>query len=188
MILASASPRRQSLLADLVPSFAVEPAGIDESLPPGIKAEAAVVRLARAKAEAVAQRHPGRPVLAADTLVEANDGAILGQPTDESEAIASMRRLSSGEHRVWTGWCLIDADGRVQHGREATVIRLDPPPGLLEAYVAQGTWQGRAGGYDIEDALLAPHLLLVEGTRENAMGLPIGTLAPLLASLGPVRP
>ena len=100
LVLASASPRRRELLARLGLDPEVDPAGLDETPVPGESPVALAERLARAKAAAVAQRHPGAVVLAADTVVEAPDRSVLGQPVDGADAERMLRLLSGTEHRV----------------------------------------------------------------------------------------
>ena len=119
LVLASASPRRQELLADLGLSFTVRPADIDESVHAGEAGTDYVRRLAREKAAAVAGS--GELVLAADTTVDLN-GELLGKPVDEDDARALMRKLSDSVHYVHTGVCalLIDADG--SRREESTVV------------------------------------------------------------------
>ena len=119
LVLASASPRRQELLADLGLSFAVRPADIDESVHSGEAGADYVRRLAREKATAVAGA--GELVIAADTTVDLN-GELLGKPIDEDDARALMRKLSDSVHYVHTGVCalLIEADGTRRE--ESTVV------------------------------------------------------------------
>ena len=92
LILASKSPRRQALLAALGLTFTVGAADVDETPLPGEAPDALACRLCRAKAQAVAARHPGKVILAADTMV-AIDGLLLGKPADEAEATAMLRAL-----------------------------------------------------------------------------------------------
>ncbi len=112
LVLASASPRRARILRDLGITFRVVVSEEDESLRPGEDGAAAVERLARAKAAAVARRET-LPVLAADTEVVC-DGHILGKPGSAEEAFVMLARLAGRAHEVVTGVCLLGyhVDGR----------------------------------------------------------------------------
>src|SRR3954468_14386679 len=102
LVLASASPRRQQLLAQLGLQFEVAPADLDESVLPNEAPAAYVERLARAKAAASARTHPGAICLAADTSVVV-DTQILGKPADDEEGRSMLRSLSGRTHVVMTG-------------------------------------------------------------------------------------
>src|SRR5262249_5012696 len=110
LYLASASPRRRELLEAIGLAFAVRPADADESPAPGESPGEHVVRLAAAKAAAVAQalRREGAlaVVLGADTTVTL-DGEILGKPTDAADALAMLRRLAGRTHEVLTACRLV---------------------------------------------------------------------------------
>ena len=117
LVLASASPRRRELLAQLGITFTVIPADLAEVVRPGESPTASVGRLAQEKARAVAELLPevtgygvhgvsGLGVLAADTVVVL-DEAILGKPGDAAEAVAMLTRLSGRWHTVFTGFCLL---------------------------------------------------------------------------------
>ena len=104
LILASQSPRRRELLSLYGVPFVVEPSRADESQISGAGRER-VMRLAQIKCAEVARRHPGRVVLAADTLV-CVDQDILGKPKDAGDAAAMLGKLSGRDHQVYTGVCL----------------------------------------------------------------------------------
>ena len=190
LVLASASPRRLELLRQIgiVPD-AVDPADIDETprrgeLPPGH-----VLRLAEAKARAVAPRHPDAFVLAAYTVV-ACGRRILPQALDREAARQCLTLLSGRRHRVHGGIVLITGEGRlVVRGVETAVLfrRLDR--GEIDEYLATGEWHGKAGGYAIQGraAALIPWLA---GSYSNVVGLPLFETAQLLAGRGyrPVCP
>lgn len=189
VVLASRSPQRRALLESLGVEFEVAEPMIDE-LTEGEPREL-VLENARWKASAVAaNQRPGTLVIAGDTEVVL-DGQVLGQPADEGEARAHLERLSGREHEVLGGLALLgpeeDEDGRPRprEGLTASRVRfraLDPP--VLDAYLASGEWEGRAGSYAIQGLGSA----LVEGTEgdvSNVIGLPI----PLLLELEPrLRP
>ena len=109
VVLASGSPRRREILAQLGVPFEVMPPDIDESPRPGEKPESLATRLAQEKAQAVAGRlgsQEQRPVLAADTIVVL-DGDILGKPRDPEHARAMLARMTGRTHRVVTGVAVV---------------------------------------------------------------------------------
>jgi len=181
LVLASASPRRARILRDLGVSFRVEVSHEDESLRPGEDGTAAVERLARAKALAVA-RGETLPVLAADTEVLC-DGHILGKPADERDALAMLRRLAGRAHEVVTGVCVVDR-GVVRSGVERSVVRFAPmSEGELAWYAATGEPLDKAGGYHV-DGKGALFIETVEGSPSNVAGLPVRLLLRLVREAG----
>lgn len=176
LILASASPRRARILDELGVAFRVVVSNEDESLRPGEDAAAAVERLARAKALAVA-REETLPVLAADTEVLC-DGRILGKPAGESDAVAMLRRLAGRAHEVVTGVCLVHL-GVARSGVERSVVRFAPmSEGELRWYAATGEPLDKAGGYHV-DGRGALFIETVEGSPSNVAGLPVRLLLRL---------
>src|SRR5262249_60766368 len=97
--LAPAGPRRRELLATLGLAVEIDPPEVDESLQPGEAPERYVLRLARAKAETVARRHPDQLVLGADTAV-VQEGRILGKPRSRGEAVEGLAGLTGRTHAV----------------------------------------------------------------------------------------
>jgi septum formation protein len=185
LVLASASPRRQELLADLGLVFAVRPTDIDESVHSGELGTDYVLRLAREKAAAVAGT--GELVIAADTTVDLN-GELLGKPVDEDDARALMRKLSNSVHHVHTGVCAlaIDADGTVRD--ESTVITTavsfaPVPDAWIDWYIATGEPFDKAGGYGMQGSA-AIFVHRIDGSPTNVIGLPLDATASLVARLG----
>src|SRR5829696_6880054 len=107
LVLASASPRRAQLLESAGFSFAVRPADVDERMRPGEPPADYVLRIARAKAQAVAAdcRESGTVILAADTAVVAG-AETLGKPADDRDAVRMLKLLSGQVHEVFTGVAL----------------------------------------------------------------------------------
>lgn len=182
LVLASASPRRAELLARLALPHVVDPADVDEAVRPGEAPVPYVRRLAEAKARAVAARHPGAVVLAADTTVVL-DGAILGKPADAAEAAAMLGRLAGRAHRVATavavcrdGRCVAAVDEVAVHMRAADA-------GDIAAYVATGEPRDKAGAYGIQGygGVLVDR---IEGDYHAVMGLGLATTVRLLAEVG----
>ncbi len=188
LVLASASPRRLELLRQigLTPDI-VDPAHVDETPLPRELPGPHAARLARAKADAVAARHRGARVLAADTVV-ALGRRILPKAETAEEARACLAALSGRRHRVLGGICLVTPDGQRRERLVTTVVRfrrLDR--GEIIAYLASGEWQGKAGGYAIQ-GLAAAFIPFIGGSHSNVVGLALAETAALLAASGAVVP
>lgn len=184
LILASASPRRLDLLAriGIVPD-AVDPADIDETPLKGERPEPHVRRLAAEKAAAVAARHPGCVVLAADTLVAAGL-RILPKAEDDATVRQCLALLSSRRHRVLTAVTVIDAAGTARHRISRTTIRVNRLlPADVAAYVASGEGLGKAGGYALQGRFEA-HVPWIEGSHSGVIGLPLAETRALLRTAG----
>ena len=184
LVLASASPRRLDLLRQIgiVPS-AVDPADIDETPAKSELPPAHVLRLAEAKARAVAPRHPGAFILAADTVV-ACGRRILPKAEDETTARACLTLLSGRRHRVYGGVALLTPEGALGLRRVVSQVgfkRLSQPE--IADYLNSGEWRGKAGGYAIQGraAALVPW---ISGSYSNVVGLPLYETAQLLAGRG----
>lgn len=188
LVLASASPRRRELLARLGLDPEVDPADVDESPAPGESADALADRLARSKASAVAARHPGAVVLAADTVVEAPDGTVLGQPADDGDAVRMLRLLAGAPHRVVTAVTVVRADGSVSRTTERATVRLAAlDDAEVRAYVATGEPFGKAGAYAVQ-GIGAVLVERVEGDPTTVIGLPLRPTARLLTAAGVTVP
>lgn len=183
-VLASASPRRVALLAQIgVCPDTVEPAAIDErplkrELPRDLAR-----RLAVAKARAVAERCPGAWVLGADTVV-ACGRRVLPKASREEEARTCLRRLSGRRHRVYGGIALVDPGGDVTHRLVATAVafkRLSRDE--IDAYVTSREWEDKAGAYAIQ-GLAAAFVRFISGSYSNVVGLPLFETAALLGGRG----
>jgi septum formation protein len=184
LVLASASPRRLELLRQIgiVPD-AVDPAEIDETPLRGELPAAHVLRLARAKAEAVRPRHRDAFVLAADTVV-ACGRRILGKPVDEATARAFLALLSGRRHRVYGSVAVIGPGGRTTTRRVVSQVafkRLSDQE--VVGYLATGEWHGKAGGYAIQGRAAAM-VSWMQGSYSNVVGLPLFETAQLLTGLG----
>lgn len=178
IVLASGSPRRRELLAGLGVAFEVDVPDVDETRSPGEDAAAMVVRLARAKAAAVADRRaaaaPTPLVIAADTTVVV-DGAVLEKPRDVEEASAFVARLAGRVHEVHTGHALRLGEREVAEVRTTRVRFRALEPDEVRAYAATGEGLDKAGGYAIQGRGAA----LVEGI-EGCYGTVVGLSLPWL--------
>lgn len=181
LILASASPRRRDLLAQIgiVPDE-VRPADIDETPLKDESPRALAERLARGKAAAVAG---DGFVLAADTVV-AVGRRILPKAEDEATARRCLELLSGRAHRVFTGICVIAPDGR-QASRvvEARVQVKRLTEAEIAAYLASGDWHGKAGGYAIQGPAGA-FIPAINGSYSAIVGLPLYETKAVLVGLG----
>jgi septum formation protein len=181
LVLASASPRRARILDGLGVPFRVVVSNADESLLPGEDGPAAVERLARRKALAVAERETSS-VLAADTEVLL-DGHVLGKPAGEPEAVEMLRRLAGRAHEVVTGVCLVHA-GVARSAVERSVVRFAPmSEAQMRWYASTGEPLDKAGGYHV-DGRGALFIETVEGSPSNVAGLPVRLVLRLAREAG----
>lgn len=179
IILASSSPRRRQLLEMLRLPHRVLAPDVDESVRAGEAPERYVVRLARAKAQAVVRRAPGELVLAADTTVVL-EGELFGKPANAGEAVAMLQRLQGRTHQVMTAVAAA-RDERVEHALDVSHVTFRPVDrSTLEAYAATGEPLDKAGAYAIQ-GLGAPLIERVEGDFFGVMGLPLRLALDLLA-------
>ena len=184
LVLASASPRRLDLLRQIgiVPE-AIDPADLDETPLKGELPAPHVVRLAEAKARAVAPRHPGAFILAADTAV-ACGRRILPKAEDERTARECLVLLSGRRHRVYGGVALIAPDGRLAlRWVESRVAMKRLSDEEIAAYITSGEWHGKAGGYAVQGRAAA-FVSWLSGSYSNVVGLPLFEVAQLLAGRG----
>ena len=180
VILASASPRRQELLGYYGIPFEVVPSGAEEDATGS--GEEQVRQLARRKCEDVAARYPDRLVLAADTLVCADD-AVLGKPADEEDALRMLKLLSGREHQVHTGICLRCPDGQyIERVATTKVTFLPVGEELLCRYIATGEPMDKAGAYAIQGRAGA-FIASIEGSPTNVIGLPLEVLTEVFQQL-----
>jgi septum formation protein len=180
LVLASQSPRRRELLAQLGVALEVRPAHADEAVLPGEAPRDYVLRVARDKARAV----QGDVVLAADTAVVLG-GEVLGKPADAGDARRMLRALSGTTHDVLTAVVVRRAAIRLElDALVATRVRFAAlSPGEVDWYVATGEPLDKAGAYAIQGAGGA-FVLAVEGSVSNVVGLPLAETAALLARAG----
>ncbi len=184
LVLASASPRRLDLLRQLgLEPASVDPADIDET---PVKAElpaAYALRLALAKAQVVAERHPSDFVLAADTVV-ALGRRILPKAEDAATARSCLERLSGRRHKVLGGLCVIAPDGRRAPRLVTTAVKMKRlSHAEIDGYLATDEWHGKAGGYAIQGRAGA-FIPWINGSYHNVVGLPLAETMALLTGLG----
>lgn len=188
--LASNSPRRRQLMAVAGWTFQVVSAPVDESVLLGETPAVYVRRLAEAKAQAALAVLPPDAsgwVAAADTTVadvQASGFEILGKPTDAADARRMLRQLRGRTHQVYTGLAVLRL---FDQARRSAVVATDVPmraytEAEIEAYIASGDPQDKAGAYAIQHPVFRPAPFL-RGCYPNVVGLPVCRLAALLADL-----
>ncbi|MBI1815072.1 MAG: septum formation inhibitor Maf [Deltaproteobacteria bacterium] len=180
LVLASASPRRRELLAQLGVPFEVLPSEVPEEPLAGESPEAFAARVAREKADEVAAQRPAAWVLAADTVVTI-EGRILGKPADAIDARRMLRELSGRTHRVLTAVTLRSPSRqRSEDLLCATAVTMRPLSDReIEQYLDSGEPFDKAGGYGIQGRA-SPFIAAVNGSYTNVVGLPLDEVRALL--------
>ena len=173
LILASASPRRKSLLQELGLDFEIIEAQVEETPVAGESSLEFVLRLARDKAEDVSRENAASWVLGADTIV-VHAGEILGKPRDAKEALEVLQTLAGNNHQVHTGFCVMNGIEKISVNRVVTTeVSFYPfSRDIAAAYVATGEPLDKAGAYGIQGS----GGFLVEkinGSYSNVVGLPL---------------
>ena len=183
LILASASPRRARLLADAGYQFEVHPAEVDEQQITASSPSELAQRLAVAKAQPVAESFPDDLVLAADTIVCLGE-QVMGKPADAAQAKKMLELLSGTTQIIITGICLMRKSTELQQTvRVMSAVRMDNlTPEQIDRYIASGDWEGKAGGYGIQDN--DPVVKRLSGSHTNIVGMPMETVRRMLARAG----
>ena len=182
LILASSSPRRRELLAQIGLDFEVLPAHIDEARRGGEEPGAYVQRLALDKAQAIHAVHLEAFVLGADTTVEIH-GHALEKPVDRADAERMLRALSGRTHQVHTGIALLSPRAHRVHFETTAVTFSAIPESELQHYLDSGEPYDKAGAYGIQ-GYAARWIPRVDGDYFNVMGLPLAATVRLLHELG----
>jgi septum formation protein len=175
LVLASRSPQRRAILAQLRIAFEVVAVDVEEI------AAGEPIEVARAnallKAQAGAAARPGETVLGVDTIVSLG-GEIFGKPSGAQDAERTLKRLSGRTHQVVSGLALLgSANPQVVH--EVTMVTFRSlSDELVRRYVKTGEWSGRAGGYAIQEQGAAL-VRSIAGDYLNVVGLPVGALLDL---------
>lgn len=186
VVLASSSPRRRSMFAQIGVAHAVLPASVDdgELIPGEVDPGQWVAALAYLKAASSAKLFAQQPamvehklntvVIGADTVC-VQDGKIIGQPTDREHARAMIISMSDAEHEVLTGIAIIDPlSGRRELFIDRSMVRVGKiPEHEIAAYLDSNQWVGKAGGYNITERLAAGWPISFEGDESSIVGMPI---------------
>lgn len=173
LVLASGSPRRRELLAQIgvVPDV-IDPADINEDVRLAELPKQYGERLAFEKAQAVASRHSSCLVLAADTVVSVGR-RILPKAEDSDTARKCLQQLSGRRHKVATSMALVTPDGKARVKTVSSVVgfkRLTNQD--IDWYIESGEWDGKAGGYAVQ-GLGASFVRFLSGSYSNVVGLPL---------------
>jgi septum formation protein len=184
LILASSSPRRLDLLRQIgIEPSAIDPAAIDETPLRNETPLAHAARLAQAKAQAVAPRHPGAFILAADTVV-ACGRRILPKAEDEATARRCLGLVSGRRHRVHGGIAVIGPDGRLATRVVVSAVIFKRLSAVeIDDYLNCGEWRGKAGGYAIQGRAAA-YIRFLSGSYTNVVGLSLYDVRQMLVGLG----
>jgi septum formation protein len=180
--LASVSPRRRELLAQIGVPHIVVGADIDETTQIGEAPRDYVLRMARQKALTVRERGESLPVLAADTTVVLDD-VIYGKPRDRADGLAMLGRLSGRTHAVMTAVALADSRGVAVQLSVSTVRFRDLSSQECAEYWETGEPRDKAGGYAVQGAA-AVFIESLSGSYSGVMGLPLFETAGLLRAAG----
>lgn len=184
LILASASPRRLSLLAQIgITPDEIIPANINEDPIPGEQPRQHALRLATEKAIAISGRHHGAIVLGSDTVVGVGR-RILPKTETVEEAETCLKLMSGRAHRVFTGVAVVDTDGVVRTRVSDTRVKFKRLSDQeLAAYLESGEWNGKAGGYGIQ-GLAGAYIQNLNGSYTGVVGLPLFETRNLLTGAG----
>lgn len=170
LILASGSPRRKELLAELGFSFEVISSDVEELHDLSMPLRELCEHNAKLKAQDVATRNPGKVTLGADTLVYSN-ATPLGKPKSLEEAYATLKSLSGGVHYVCTGLCLV-LNEKVEMFSEETEVHFHTlSDETIESYLSQVNVMDKAGSYAIQEQgeMIVKSIV---GSYSNVVGLP----------------
>lgn len=186
LVLASASPRRRELLGKAGAGFSILPSDADETAEPNVPAAELVRLLSARKAEATAALFDQLPedllILAADTVVEAPDGTVLGKPADETDAQSMLRSLSGALHYVYSGFTLLWKGGVYTESVASGVRFRALTDADIDGYIASGEPMGKAGSYAIQ-GLGGAFVEALEGDFTNVVGLPMPALEAAILKL-----
>ncbi|MFD1469569.1 Maf family nucleotide pyrophosphatase [Hymenobacter caeli] len=185
LILASNSPRRRQLLADLGLAYETRLLDVAEDFPPHLRRAAVAEYLAAHKAAAYAAGlAPDEVVLTADTIVCLEDD-VLNKPADAAEAAAMLGRLQGRAHDVFTGVCLRTGDGRQVVFSDRTTVHFRAlSPAEIGHYIATARPFDKAGAYGAQDWIGLVGVTRLEGSYFNVMGLPTHRVWEELKKLG----
>jgi septum formation protein len=187
LVLASSSPRRKELLAQLGIPFEPVESGVEETALGGLSPAESACQVAVRKAESVQHRYPQRWILGADTIVVLKN-RVFGKPRNNRECREMLLSLSGRNHSVITAFCLIDPYGISVHieavATKVKVKRMNENE--IEAYIKTGEPFGKAGGYAIQ-AIGSFMIERITGSYTNVVGLPVCEVVRSLVACGALR-
>ncbi len=184
LVLASESTRRVDILRTLGVSFSIMPPGIDEHRRPSESPKEYVLRIAYEKARKVGDLFPDKWIIGADTVV-VHKGKVLGKPKTDEDAIAMLKRLRANWHKVFTGYCILNASKQIvyQDVAETKVFIKDLTDDEIAKYVGTSEPFDKAGSYAVQGR--GGYMVKeIKGSYTNVVGLPICEITEALLSLG----
>lgn len=179
IVLASASPRRKELLSHIVERFVVQSADVDESILPNETPEILVERLAKSKAQVIADQYPDSLVIGSDTVV-AYEESILGKPLNQQNFLSMMQLLSNKWHQVFTGVCVIHKGELLSQVVVTKVKMTNITQADALAYWLTKEPEDKAGGYAIQ-GIGGQFVEKIEGSFSAVVGLPLLETKQLIA-------
>ena len=184
LVLASESTRRVDILRTLGVSFSIMPPGIDEHRRPSESPKEYVLRIAYEKARKVGDLFPDKWIIGADTVV-VHKGKVLGKPKTDEDAFAMLKRLRANWHKVYTGYCILNASKQIvyQDVAETKVFIKDLTDDEIAKYVGTSEPFDKAGSYAVQGK--GGYMVKeIKGSYTNVVGLPICEITEVLLSLG----
>ncbi len=174
IILASGSPRRRELLQMMGLDFTVKTKPTDEVYPDTLPVDQVSEYLARLKAEAFREdvSADGKLIVIASDTTVAVDGEILGKPRDRGDAMAMLRKLSGKSHSVFSGVCIMSADGTETFTARTDVWFREISDEEIAYYVDNYKPYDKAGAYAVQEWIGAAAISRMEGSYYNVVGLP----------------
>lgn len=174
IILASASPRRQTLLQQIGFEFEVRHSSVEEVFDRTKTPEENVIRLAEAKALDIASNVEQAFIIGADTIVVLN-GEMMGKPANEDEAFRMLKKLSGREHKVFTGFAIVDKpSNKIISDVEITLVKFrDLEEEEIVEYIKSKSPADKAGAYGIQDDYGAVFVERINGCFYNVVGFPL---------------
>ena len=174
IILASQSPRRKELLADIVSEFEIVPSNADETVPPTVKIKDIPQYLSLLKARDIAEKYKDDVVIGADTIVVVDD-EVLNKPKDEEDARRMLRKLSGRRHKVCTGCAVVCKKRELSFFEETEVEFFELSDVEIDNYVKTGDCMDKAGAYGIQTQGKTL-VKAIFGDYYNVVGLPVARL------------
>ncbi len=187
LVLASVSPRRKELLTRIGIPFESVDSGIEETAHGRLSPGELACRIAVRKAKSVQHLYPQRWILGADTIVVLKN-KVFGKPRDDRECREMLLSLSGRDHRVITGFCLVDPGGISVHVQAVTTrVKVKKmSEAEIEAYIKTGEPFGKAGGYAIQ-AIGSFMIEYIKGSCTNVIGLPVCEVINAMITCGALR-
>lgn len=182
IILASKSPRRQSLFSLITDRYTVVPADVREDVFSAISAEQQALELGKLKCLYVARRYPESVVVGCDTLVELR-GEVFGKPADNRDAARILSILSGSTHNVYTGVYIHFPDEETGFFCKTEVTFRNMTAGEIDEYISTGDSLDKAGAYGIQGTA-ARYISCIKGDYFNVLGLPVSMIYASLRKKG----